>query len=63
MTHVTCRLTAKNRDRLWNPTLGNSQIPLHGHGHGPDTDKDTDFFAAKLRWVRAGPFGSVSVSV
>ena len=30
--------------------------------HGPDTD--TDFFAAKLklRWVRAGPFGSVSVS-
>jgi len=24
---------------------------------------DTDFFAAKLRWVRAGPFGSMSVSV
>ena len=23
MTHVTCRLTAKNRDRLLNPTLGN----------------------------------------
>ena len=23
MTHVTCRLTAKNRDPLWNPTLGN----------------------------------------
>jgi len=23
MTHVTCRLTAKNRDRLRNPTLGN----------------------------------------
>ena len=22
MTHVTCRLTAKNRDRLRNPTLG-----------------------------------------
>jgi len=22
MTHVTYRLTAKNRDRLWNPTLG-----------------------------------------
>jgi len=22
MTHVTCRLTAKNRDQLWNPTLG-----------------------------------------
>ena len=22
------------------------------------TDTDTDFFAAKLRWVRAGPFGS-----
>ena len=23
MTHVTCRLTAKNRDQLWNPTLCN----------------------------------------
>ena len=23
MTHVTCRLTAKNRDQLRNPTLGN----------------------------------------
>ena len=23
MTHITCRLTAKNRDQLWNPMLGN----------------------------------------
>jgi len=23
MTHITCRLTAKNRDQLWNPTLCN----------------------------------------
>jgi len=23
MTHVTCRLTAKNQDQLWNSTLGN----------------------------------------
>ena len=23
MTHVTCRLTAKNRDQLRNPTVGN----------------------------------------
>ena len=23
MTHVTCRLAAKNRYQLWNPTLGN----------------------------------------
>jgi len=23
MTHLTCRLTAKNRDQLRNPTLGN----------------------------------------
>jgi len=23
VTHVTCRLTAKNRDQLRNPTLGN----------------------------------------
>ena len=26
--------------------------------HGPDRTR-TDFFAAKLRWVRAGPVGSV----
>jgi len=25
MTHVTCRLTAKNRDQLRNPTLGNRE--------------------------------------
>ena len=25
MTHVTCRLTAKNWDQLWNPTLGNQE--------------------------------------
>jgi len=23
MTHVTCKLTAKNWDQLWNPMLGN----------------------------------------
>ena len=23
MTHVACRLTAKNRDQPWNPTLAN----------------------------------------
>jgi len=23
MTHITCRLTAKNQDQLLNPTLGN----------------------------------------
>ena len=23
LTHITCRLSAKNRDQLWNPTLGN----------------------------------------
>ena len=23
MTHITCRLTTKNRDQLWNPTFGN----------------------------------------
>jgi len=23
LIHVTCRLTAKNWDQLWNPTLGN----------------------------------------
>jgi len=28
MTHVTCRLTAKNRDQLRNPTLGNRTYGL-----------------------------------
>ena len=27
------------------------------------TDTDTDFFAAKLRWVRAGPFRRKKVRV
>ena len=47
MTHVTCRLTAKNRDQLRNPTLGNRawltstffsmadrQIDGHGMAYG-----------------------------
>jgi len=29
MTHVTCRLTAKNRDQLWNPTLGYLYVYLY----------------------------------
>ena len=32
MTHVTCRLTAKNRDQLQNPTLGN-RVWLHLYLH------------------------------
>ena len=46
MTHVTCRLTAKNRDQLRNPTLGNrvwatytvlmSAQQLHGDKGGRD---------------------------
>ena len=68
MTHVTCRLTTKNRDQLRNPTLGNRvwatftflvwphyHCGLIAKFHYTDTDTDTDFFAAKLRWVRAGP--------
>ena len=34
MTHVACRLTAKNRDQLRNPTLGNREyglLPRPGH--------------------------------
>ena len=27
MTHITCRLTTKNRDQLRNPTLGNRVWP------------------------------------
>ena len=29
MTHITCRLTAKNRDQLRNPTIGNLHLPLY----------------------------------
>jgi len=29
MTHVTCRLTAKNWDQLWNPTLGNRTFTFY----------------------------------
>jgi len=42
MTHVTCRLTAKNRDQLRNPTLGNrvratfTFFNLEGGGSGAD---------------------------
>ena len=28
MTHVTCRLTTKNRDQLRNPTLGNRVLAI-----------------------------------
>ena len=31
--------------------------------HYTDTDTDTDFFVAKLRWVRAGPFRRKKVRV
>ena len=31
MTHVTCRLTAKNRDQLRNPTLGNHLLRLNAN--------------------------------
>jgi len=31
MTHVTCRLTAKNRDQLRNPTLGNRVLATFLH--------------------------------
>jgi len=30
MTHVTCRLNAKNRDQLWYPTLGNRVRATYG---------------------------------
>ena len=31
MTHVTCRLTARNRDQLRNPTLGNQLVTFMNH--------------------------------
>jgi len=30
MTHITCRLIAKNRDQLWNPTL---TLPFNTNAH------------------------------
>ena len=65
MTHVTCRLTAKNRDRLRNPTLGNSEIPLHGPDRTRMDPNDPDLRETPL--VRAGlrqsPCGSGRVCV
>ena len=35
MTHVTCRLTAKNRDQLRNPTLSNEYgLPIYSLTRG-----------------------------
>jgi len=44
-------------------TTGVSSLPKTVIAKFHYTDTDTDFFAVKLRWVRAGPFGSVSVSM
>ena len=33
MTHVTCRLTAKNRDQLRNPTLGSKYTNLYKYSY------------------------------
>ena len=54
MTHVTCRLTAKNRDQLRNPTLGNRvwatfftfSVSSHdlGQGLGSEADNHDDSF-------------------
>ena len=38
MTHVTCRLTAKNRDRFRNPTLGNRVWATFIFFRQPNTD-------------------------
>jgi len=38
MTHVTCRLTAKNRDQLRNPTLGNGVWATFRPTFYPSTD-------------------------
>jgi len=44
MNHVTCRLTAKNRDQLRNPTLGNRVWATSTFLRGCDqqTDRQTD---------------------
>ena len=51
MTHVTCRLTAKNREQLRNPTLGNRvwatftfYRPNGLNTHLSDTDVDYTWF-------------------
>ena len=41
MTHVTCRLIAKNRDQLRNPTLDNRIWATFTFLHGDKTDYKT----------------------
>ena len=52
MTHVTCRLTAKNRDLLQNPTLGNrATFLLHNH-HTAFYPRDAMLHARVLAMAR-----------
>ena len=54
MTHVTCRLTVKNRDQLRNPTLGNrvwaifDVLALEKSGFSTDRMKAVFGFAEAL---------------
>jgi len=62
MTHVTCRLTAKNRDQLWNPTLGKKAKFHYTDPHGPARTFLRLNSVGSVRFsdkVRAGSRGSV----
>ena len=58
MTHVTCRLTAKNRDQLRNPTLGNRAWATFTFLRSVQV---VGFFhrAARLWYARGGFYGSL----
>ena len=72
MTHITRGLTAKNRDQLRNPTLGNriwatflqasrfESMQLHGTLHDKDEQSlygDRPLYRRRITWIRRRNFG------
>ena len=53
MTHVTCKLTAKNRDQLRNPTLGN-RVWATRHGTGSLGHRVNGLFGSSFTSVSPG---------
>jgi len=77
MTHVTCRLTAKNRDQLRNPTLGNrvcatftfltlitQTVALNGDPITPNHNRDQrQMPAVVIFWGSGLPVGGAGVNL
>jgi len=66
MTHVTCRLTAKNRNQLRNPTLGNrvratflSVVWCDGCGIGLDQQSKGRQFEFRPLWFQLTTLGKL----